>query len=543
MRRVISILTALVATAALAAVPAAAQTRSASSPASTGFQPAPIAWHTCSDASLKQLGAQCGYLTVPMDYLHPTGTKIKIAVSRLLHKSTAANYQGAMFTNPGGPGGSGLGLVVLAQYVPNHVGDDYDWYGFDPRGVGASIPSLSCNAKYFTGDRPPYTPKTSNPKNSAAYRAWIKRSKAYAAACAKAPGHALFKHVRTTDTVADMESLRKAIGQQQINYYGFSYGTYLGSVYASVHPGRVRRFVLDSTVDPRHAWYQSNLDQDVAFQKTFDVYFRWLAKYHSVYHVGNTYKQVRTKYLATIAKLDRHAARGFLGGDELIDDFTSAGYYVYGWEDIAAAYSAYLNKNNPKPLIDMFKSANPTTAGGDNGYALYLGTQCTDTQWPRSQHRLDADSSRLNKKYNYFTWSNAWFNGPCAYWKFPAHHLVKVSGSKVHVKILMIDETLDAATPYEGSLYVRTLFPSASLIEGRNGTTHAGSLSGVACTDNAVATYLATGVTPARRSGNRSDKVCPPVPQPNPLVHADATTGGAARAAVLQRVLTQAQLR
>ena len=476
---------------------------------------------------------------MPLDYRAPHGTKIRIAVSRLAHTSDA-HFQGAMFTNPGGPGGSGLDLPVLAQYVPNHVGDDYDWYGFDPRGVGASVPSLSCNAGYFKGDRPPYRPTT-----KAVHTAWVKRSKAYAAACAKAPGHALFAHVATTDTVADMESLRRAIGVATINYYGFSYGTYLGAVYATLHPTRVRRFVLDSTVDPRRAFYQSNLDQDVAFQKTFDVYFRWLAKYHSVYHVGNTYQAVRSHYLASIAKLDRHAARGVLGGDEFIDVFTSAGYYVYGWEDIAEAYSAYLDHGDATPLIAMYRDANPTGKGGDNSYAMYLGTQCTDARWPRSQHRLDADSVRLNKKYDYFTWSNAWFNGPCAYWHYSGRvHPVKVTGHEVSAKILMIDETLDAATPYSGSLYVRKIFPTASLIEGRNGTTHAGSLSGVSCTDNAIAAYLATGTTPARRSGNRSDKVCPPVPKPNPLSDARsaATTGGSGRGAVLLRTLENAQL-
>ena len=88
----------------------------------------------------------------------------------------------------------------------------------------------------------------------------------------------------------------------------------------------------------------------------------------------------------------------------------------------------------------------------------------------------------------------------------------------------MIDETYDPATPYEGSLYVRSIFPTASLIEGLDGTTHAGSLSGVACTDNTIATYLLTGQVPTRKSGNRADKVCNPVPQPVPTSSSSATT-------------------
>ncbi len=83
-------------------------------------------------------------------------------------------------------------------------------------------------------------------------------------------------------------------------------------------------------------------------------------------------------------------------------------------------------------------------------------------------------------------------------------------------KILLISETLDAATPYSGAIEVRRRFPTASLIEGVGGTTHAGSLSGIACTDNAIGQYLTDGTVPARKSGNRSDLQCPPVPQPEP---------------------------
>jgi pimeloyl-ACP methyl ester carboxylesterase len=333
-----------------------------------------------------------------------------------------------------------------------------------------------------------------------------------------------------------MESIRIALEQSKINFYGFSYGTYLGSVYMTLHPDRVGRFVLDSTVDPRNVFYQSNLAQDVAFQKTFDVYFKWIAKYNSVYHLGATQAAVRNLFLSTQSNLDAHPANGVLGGDELLDVFTSAGYYVYDWEEIAAAFSKYINQGDPTDLIERYTDANPTTPGADNGYAMYLGTQCTDAAWPQSQAKLNKDSWALDATYNYFTWANAWFNGPCAYWQYPASTPVDVSGADVTVPILMIDETFDPATPYEGSLYVRSIFPTASLIEGKNGTTHAGSLSGVACTDDTIADYLATGAVPARVNGNHSDKVCPPVPQPDPTASA-ATPALSPAAALLPRSL------
>jgi pimeloyl-ACP methyl ester carboxylesterase len=516
------------AAAAVLGLATAIQPAQAASAASAGYTPPKIHWGSCSDPTLVKYKAQCGFLVVPLDYARPRGQKIKIAVSRVKHTVSAKNYQGVMLVNPGGPGGSGLIYSVLQGAIPNSAGNAYDWIGFDPRGVGSSKPALTCDPSFFKPPRPPYRPTT-----FAIERKWVQRSKAYAAACARTKTQrALIRHVRTVDSVNDMESIRKALGQRRINYYGFSYGTYLGQVYATLHPDRVRRFVWDSSVNPQRVFYKSNQDQDRAFQRTFNIYFRWLAKYESVYHVGKTLAEVRAKYLATIAALDKHPAKGVLGGDELIDDITNAAYYVYGWVDIAQAYSDYINKGNPDELIAMYKDANPTTPGGDNSYAMYLATQCTDAPWPRSQAKLDSDNWILDQHYDYLTWSNAWFNGPCAYWKAPAHQPVHVTGKKVHAKILMIDETFDPATPYPGNLVVRSLFPTASLIEGKNGSTHAGSLSGVACTDDTIANYLLHGTTPKRLAGVRSDKVCPPVPQPVPsAASAAARTAQSAPAA------------
>src|SRR4029079_5125561 len=111
-----------------------------------------------------------------------------------------------------------------------------------------------CDPNYTQGPRPPY-----RPTNHKIMAKGVARSKKYAADRAATPNAALFRHVKTRDSVRDMESLRKALGRKKINFYGFSYGTYLGSVYMTLHPDRVRRFILDSTVDPRHVFYQSNL--------------------------------------------------------------------------------------------------------------------------------------------------------------------------------------------------------------------------------------------------------------------------------------------
>jgi pimeloyl-ACP methyl ester carboxylesterase len=500
-------------------IPAAASAHSRAS----GYTPPPIDWGTCTNPTLAARGAKCGFVIVPLDYAHPNSTKIKVAVSRVLHKSAAADYQGVMLVNPGGPGGSGLIYSVLQPAIPNGVGNDYDWIGFDPRGVGDSVPSLSCDGNVAGYNRPYYVPVTRKLE-----RTWLQRSKAYAEACARAGG-ALLDHLKTTDNVADVESIRKALGQKQINYYGFSYGTYLGQVYATLHPDKVRRMVWDGVVDPRGVWYQDNLNQDVQFDKNINTYFTWVAKYDSVYHLGATGKAVKAKYYATLQKLRRAPIDGKIGPDELTDIFTGAGYYVYGWADVASAFSAYINQGDGSGLIALYPEPGP---GTDNLYAIYLGTSCTDAQWPKNWNKWERDNWRLYAKYPFLTWANAWFNAPCVFWKGDVGTPVNVRG-KSAPPILLISETNDAATPYTGALEVRKRFPRSVLIEGVGGTTHAGSLSGVACTDDTIAAYLDNGSLPNRVRGNRSDKQCDPVPPPNPTAaSAAAASAGSANGAV-----------
>jgi pimeloyl-ACP methyl ester carboxylesterase len=484
-----------------------------------------IIWGTCSNAGLQKAGAQCGFLSVPLDYSHPNGTKIQLAVSRIRHKTPDSQFQGVLLTNPGGPGGSGLTLSRLGEFVPGHAGDSYDWIGFDPRGVGSSKPALSCIPDYFGPNRPDYIPRT-----RALEQTWLARSKAYATACGK-NGGALLNHMTTVDAVKDMDSIRAALGQRQINFFGYSYGTYLGQVYSTLYPQRVRRMVLDSNVDPRKVWYQANLDQDTAFQKTIEIWFGWLARYNSVYHLGTTEAAVERLWYAEQAKLRANPAGGVVGPDEWTDIFLLAGYYQSTWLDLADAFAGWVHNRDAGPVVDWYNAADGP--GDDNGFAVYAAVQCTDAQWPTDWDRWRADNWRTFRKAPFETWGNAWFNAPCVYWPAKAHRPVEVDGRHV-ASVLLIDETLDAATPFEGSLEVRRRYPHASLIAEPGGTTHAGSLGGNACVDDQIAAYLATGKLPKRLPGNRPDTLCDPLPQPDPTatapsVAASASEVGAAR--------------
>ena len=98
---------------------------------------------------------------------------------------------------------------------------------------------------------------------------------------------ALLRNMTTRDVAMDMDRIRQALGQKQITYYGFSYGTDLGQVYATLFPSHVRRLIMDSNVNPLRDGYQDfNLDQDGPFNRNVDIWLGWIAKYNKVYHLG-----------------------------------------------------------------------------------------------------------------------------------------------------------------------------------------------------------------------------------------------------------------
>ncbi|HET6166935.1 MAG TPA: alpha/beta fold hydrolase [Marmoricola sp.] len=453
-------------------------------------------------------GDRCANFVVPLDWSNPDGAKITLAVR--VHTHTSLVSKGVLLVNPGGPGASGTVYAdVLPDRIPGGVGNQYDVVGWDPRGVGRSTPSLHCNSSYFGVNRRNFVPTTHR-----LMRFWKHKTARYAAACGASSAKALLPHMSTVDNVRDMDALRQALGASKISYYGFSYGTYLGQVYATMFPDRVKWFVFDGVVNPTDYWYRANLKQEIWFDRNLKTFFRWIAKHPGAYHLGRDWRVIKHGYYRLLRKLDRHPAyHRKLGPDEVTDAIINATYYVYSWDYIAWAYSRLVRTGRGAPMFGLYRDGN---MGDDNGYAVYLGVQCTDAShpsWP-TQRR---DAWRIHKKHPYLAWDNTWFNAPCLRWPAASHSKVDVTGASAAAnggRFLLVNETRDAATPYSGALKVRSLFSSSRLIAGVGGTTHAGSLSGVACVDNRISGFLDSGALPPRLSGTRADVSCPKVSPP-----------------------------
>lgn len=494
----------------VAAVPLVAPQAAGETRAAPAFQVQPVDWGRCADKDLRKAGAQCGRLTVPLDHDNPTGSTIRLQVARVLH--TEQPYRGAVFTNPGGPGSDGTWVAPYGKYVPRKIGLSYDWYGIDPRGTGGSRPRLTCDARYFGWDRPDYVPRTAR-----TMRYWRAKTARYAADCGRAQASRLLEHARTTDTAQDFDLLRQAIGLEKVTIFGFSYGTYLAQVYGTLFPEHVQALIMDGVTNPKRVFYQANLDQDPAFEKSFRAFLAWVGKYAKVYHLGHGRRAVAHRYAELRRQLAKHPAGGKVGPDELDDAVLNAAYYNVYYPYVADALAALANEGKPAQIKALYRSSNPVGKAADNSYAMYLATECTDAVWPTSWRTWVRDARRMSRRAPFLTWSNTWFNAPCRTWPVRGTARVHVTGAGLDdVPILLLSETHDPATPYADALAVRRIFPSARLVAGVGGYSHAVSLSGIACTDNTIANVLEDGTLPARRSGNRADKECKPLAAPKP---------------------------
>ncbi len=481
---------------------------------SAAIVPAPatsaLNWRACSG---QLAGLQCASLQVPLNYADPGGRKITIALSMAPATAPPSQQQGVMLVNPGGPGAPGRSFAgFIASGLSKQVRADYDIVGFDPRGVGASSPALSCDPSFYQGVRPDYIPA-----NAAAEQVLINRAKDYAAGCEQRFGWFL-PYETTVSTARDMDQIRQAFGVRQLTYYAFSYGTYLGQVYGTLFPGQVRRMVLDSTVDPTGAWYADNISQDYAFQGRADAFYAWIARYDSTYHLGSTAAQVRDAYYQVRAKLEKSPVPGpdgspLIGPAELDDTILLGGYLNTLWPEFAQALSRYLNSGNADLLTAAYQQEGTQD---ENSFAVYNAIECGDVNWPRNWAKWQADTLRVYQTAPYEAWDNAWYNAACAFWPVsgPAEPF-KVTGAKLP-PVLMLQGTLDAATPYAGAQNAHKLLPTARMVVVEGGGNHGQSLESPAdsCVDGYLNSYLADGTVPEK--AGLVNATCAPVPDPTP---------------------------
>ncbi|UGY94175.1 alpha/beta hydrolase [Streptomyces gobiensis] len=469
-----------------------------------------INWGRCPSVERLPRSVRCGTVTVPVDYANPDGDSIKLTVSRRAATGPKAKRQGPLVYNPGGPGGNGMNFPLYSLFLGGtwkKLNESYDFIGFAPRGVGRSGP-ISCTDPAEYWKTPQESPR--NPSEQFKQRK-NKEAKAYAAGCAKRQGKRL-DHFTTPNNARDLDVLRAALGQRQLNYLGVSYGTYIGSVYATLFPTHVRRLVLDSIVnpDPQQIWYQANLNQSLAFEDRWTDWKTWVARHHDVYGLGRTADAVQKNYDAVRDTLERKPAGGEIGPRELLETYLGTGYTDELWAPRAYALAEF-RKGNRKPLIEAARHHPGVAASAENSAAVYTTTECADAPWPREWERWDRDNTEIARKAPFETWENAWMNLPCAYWQGKHSTPLEVGAEPGALPpVLLLAATGDAATPYEGALEVRRRLPDSVLVTERGAGTHGLSGGPNPCVNRHLEKYLLDGEVPS------SDASCSARPEPEP---------------------------
>ncbi|MGC7101890.1 alpha/beta hydrolase [Amycolatopsis lurida] len=438
-------------------------------------------WAPCADSA--QL--LCTTLTVPLDYRNPSGEQIELAISKL-PSTKPAQRRGVLLLNPGGPGGAGLSMPadLAAAGLPASVLDTYDLIGFDPRGVGRSSP-VTCDLRpeQVASNVPPYA------KDAADVAARAEFAREVAKQCAESVSGARLPFITTANTARDMDLIRAALGEPKISYFGGSYGSYLGAVYATLFPQRTDRIVLDSVTGPGGLDPAGSRLLGQGLEDRFPDFARWAADRDGTYELGRNPRQVKAKYFELAAKLDANPIAGIDGA--LFRHFT------FG--------SLYRDANFPV-LAQQWQALDRADAPGVSGQAAQdvtnlLSSQlyviCGDTNWPEDVATYQRNVEQDRKRYPMFgaAGANIW---PCAFWATePAEPPVTITDDGPST-VLLVQNRRDPATPLAGAREMRrALGDRARMVTADQGG-HGAYLSENACANNAVTRFLVDGTRPAR---------------------------------------------
>jgi len=444
-------------------------------------------------------------LLVPFDYSRPAGPRFSLPVIRL-PAAEPAHRIGALVINPGGPGGSGVEYALGAKSgeFTQAVLDRFDVVGFDPRGIGGSLPAVRC----MTGPQlDTYFATNDDPDNSAQFAAVVSESKLYAAECARRAA-ALLPYLSTANAAKDMDVLRAALGEPSLTYLGKSYGTYLGASYAQQFPSRVRALVLDGAVDPAATGLQLDEAQAAGFESAFGQFAAWCATQAGPAHcpLGAAGGAV-AKVEGLLDGANKHPLGNLLGdaqpanGAMLLTGIAAALYERAAWPELDMALASAFDGDGTV-LVEMANSLMERSPNGmySNLSDAELSFDCVDRPWPRSVGAFAAAAAAAAKAAPLFGAALVWGSLPCAYWPAAATATtIRAAGAR---PILVVGDLHDPATPYQWAVDLSRDLASGVLL-GWNGEGHTSYMEGSSCVDGIVDAYLISLRVP------RSGTVCP----------------------------------
>ena len=454
----------------------------------------------------------CAVITVPLDYANPKGETISIAVKK--RAATGGHAQGALFINPGGPGDSG---VSFAERAGNAFSPDllnaYDIIGFDPRGVGSST-AITCSSdddsSSSTAEPSTSAGATASPSagteasGGETYEEWAESTRqSFQELTEQCASHtepaALLDHVDTVSAARDLDILRALAGQEKLNYLGFSYGTYLASVYAETFPGNTGRMVLDGAIDPSLSLAEQGLGQAKGFEQALRTYVDYCQNSTGCPLSGGTdagVQQIRDLITsANSTPLATGDPNRTVTGSDIVAALSE---YLYtteqNWEPLNKALDQAINHRDGSAFV---ASEEQDTSSKDDGGGAFQAVTCLDYPVEGDKTTWAAQYEQAKREAPVFADSAVGMDLVCSVW---GHNGTR-KPTQIHARgaapILVVGTTGDPATPYAWSKSLAEQLDSGQLLtwEGNGHTAYGGDAS---CVNDAVDAYLISGTMPKK---------------------------------------------
>ncbi|MBW1602979.1 alpha/beta fold hydrolase [Streptomyces sp. JJ66] len=442
---------------------------------------------------------QCATLRAPLDYQEPEGERIGIALVRARSQASGEDRIGSLVFNFGGPGGSGVSTLPVsgAQFAALH--ERYDLVSFDPRGVARSQ-GVRC---LTDAQLDAYYQQAAIPRTEATTDAYLEQQAAYARAC-QANSGVILPHLRTVDTAHDLDLLRQVLGDDVLYYFGVSYGTELGGVYAHHYPGNVGRAVFDAVVDPTLDPATSTLNQTKGFQLALTNYLKACDE-DGQCPVGQTPAQGEQAIVGLLERLaERPLATRDPDGRELNASLASAGialslYSRDFWPILTEGLVDALDDADGTVLLQLSDLLNGRREDGtyDNSQAALTAISCADSKPRYTVADVRERLPEFREASPVFGEMTAWGLLSCYAWPVAGaaeHPVVSAPGAG---PILLVGTTGDPATPYEGTeRMARALGGEAGVVLTFRGEGHGAYHSGDPCVQDRVNAYLLDGKVP-----------------------------------------------
>ncbi|MFC5824873.1 alpha/beta hydrolase [Nonomuraea insulae] len=446
-----------------------------------------VAWSKCTDLlgpDAKPItpgpGVECGKIQVPLDHAKPGGEKIDLALIRV--KATGDRL-GSLVFNFGGPGASGVDTLAQAAAAFTKLGSRYDLVSFDPRGVDRSS-GVTCGdglGRFLAAG-------TDTDQD--------KLAKEVSAACERDSGKIL-PYVGTLNAAKDLDLLRTALGDKQLNYFGFSYGTHLGAVYATHFPKNVGRFVLDGALDPTATLGERAVTQATGFEHAFQAFAKDCVAQSCELGadpaavertVDDLMESLKTK---PIKVGDRELTYG-LGQLAIITPL----YAKQTWPMLEQAVAA-ARKGNATVLLALADSY--TGRRADGTYTTMMTSLMAINCMDNAERPTAAESAKINERVRkiFPILSSDQSTGVCAHWPVPGDDTAKRVDATGSGPIVVVGGKGDPATPYEWATKLTDQLKTGVLVT-YEGEGHGAYLTGNACVMRTVEAYVLDGKLPAK---------------------------------------------